>query len=434
MGSFAELVQFTENYLRLGLSQGIMILMAWFLMKNMFVQRRKAWLLVVSACYLMFGVNWMVNGYLRIYYVDQEWWQALYGFMLIGNTLLHLGAYYYILDGGFLEISICMVLADLLSTIFNVGAIMIVNRLENRQDWFIYDGKFMLADLLIPVIQFAIYGIFMHFFGRFLRKYARHRIKHRFITGTLLLLYIFVAFLSRCADFEDYAQVHRSVLFAEVVGGAVVGVIVYSIFQMYIDGVARKNDYLKHRNSLMKAHYITLQQQIRHIERSRARNNEKMEKILQMQEGWQGEGLENYLKDLKRQYENIAAGIYCEDWAVDAMLTNLAALCRKKEIRPDFQFQKYDRGEIQEEDILQFLRSLGEAAIRASGEGDAIRIQAAAVKNQLMFTCTCPAGKRILEKDHRELIEKYQGSFQGSVKGNVQMVSVMLQRENIVSF
>ena len=181
----------------------------------------------------------------------------------------------------------------------------------------------------------------------------------------------------------------------------------------------------------MKSHYIILQQQIRHIERSRAKNNEKMERILRMQEEWQGEELEEYVKDLRKQYEDISAGTYCSNWAVDALLCNLASSCRLRGLVPDFHFQSYEEGEIREEDMIPLLGNLGETAIRAC-EGGAVKLRGAAVQNQLVLTCAFRSEKKISGKDYRELLKKYHGSFQSSVRENMQTVTIALQREGIM--
>lgn len=422
-----ELLSFTRMYLRLGMSQAMNIAMAYFLMSVMLGCRRKMWVAAAFGCYVMIVMNWLLSGFLRTYYGEQRWWQILYSFMVFTTMVLNVANVYYTYEGGLLKTAVGLLVTDLICSVLNTVVQISVNVLEGRDQLFVYMGEFVMADLLIPVLQCAVFGIFLHFFGSYIKRFREYQIRHKMVAIVFVACFFIFGSISRVADLAVTNE-RRAVLVLEgLVGSMLIGGILLLIFRTYEKSVTRKNDYLKTKGNLLKAHYMILQQQIRHIERSRARNNEKMEKILQMQEEWRGEGLENYLKDLRRQYENIAAGIYCSDWAVDAMLTNLAAACRKKEIQPDFQFQKYDRGEIREEDILQLLRSLGEAAIRASGEGDAIRLQAAVVKNQLVLTCMCPAGKKISEKDHRELLEKYQGNFQSSVKEKVQMVSVMLQ-------
>ena len=113
------------------------------------------------------------------------------------------------------------------------------------------------------------------------------------------------------------------------------------------------------------------------------------------------------------------------------MLVNLAAACRKKEIRPDFQFQKYDPGEIREEDILQIIGSLGETAIRQSGKRDVVKLQAEAVKNQLMFRCTFSGTEKLSGRYYCDLLKRYQGSFQSSIREGVQTVTVVLPRDGI---
>ncbi len=427
-----ELIHFTRMYIRLGMSQAMNIAMAYFLMSVMLGCRRKMWVAAAFGCYVMIVMNWLLSGFFRTYHGEQLWWQILYSFMVFTTMILNVANVCYTYEGGLLKTAVGLLITDLICSVLNTVVQISVNILEGRNQLFVYMGEFVMADLLIPVLQCAAFGIFLYFFGSYIKRFREYQIKHRMMGIIFVVCFFMFGSISRVADLAVTNE-RRAVLVLEgLVGSFLIGGILLLIFRTYEKSVIRKNDYLKTKGNLLKAHYIILQQQIRHIERSRARNNEKMEKILQMQEEWQGEGLENYLKDLKRQYEDIAAGMYCSDWAVDAMLTNLAAACRKKGIRPDFLFQKYDSGKIREEDILQIIGSLGETAIRQSSRGDVVKLRAEAVKNQLVFRCIFSGTEKISGRHYRELLKRYQGSYQSSIREGVQTVDMVLQREGII--
>ena len=71
-----------------------------------------------------------------------------------------------------------------------------------------------------------------------------------------------------------------------------------------------------------------------------------------------------YLYSLKQKREEIEAGIYCNDWIVDGILYYYAKQCKFENIVADFQMQKYDRGNISDEDISEILMTLLDLAIR----------------------------------------------------------------------
>ena len=428
---FADIVSLTAPYLRVGMSQllGLMMVIPW--MGLLLKRRRKLWLLIMDICYVLFVMNWLMNGILGQYFRGELWWRLLYGFMAFMNPLINMAVFYYTYEGEFLKTTLASVIVDLIAGVHVIFCMVVVNILEGRENVFQSAGEFWPADLLV----FAVWGIssalLMYLFGGFFKKFRTYQIKHKYIWGILLAAYFIIGILGRGVEVTSEDETLWIYMFQGYIGLALICIFTVLIFRLYTRSVAQRNDYLRAKGRLMKSHYIILQQQIRHIERSRAKNNEKMERILRMQEEWQGEELEEYVKDLRKQYEDISAGTYCSNWAVDALLCNLASSCRLRGLVPDFHFQSYEEGEIREEDMIPLLGNLGETAIRAC-EGGAVKLRGAAVQNQLVLTCSFRSEKKVSGKDYRELLKKYHGSFQSSVRGNMQTVTIALQREGIM--
>lgn len=431
MGAFTDVINLTMPYLRVGMTQvlGLVMFLVW--MELLFGRRRSLWLMLADMCYIMVGINWLMNGLLRQYAGGELWWQCLHGLMVFTHIPLNMAVVYYTYKGDFLRVTVGSIFVDLISSVHGILCVYIVNAIEQRENPLLSAGEFMAADLLIIVVWCILMPVLWWIFGRLIKRFLTHPIKHKVLWGILLAAYFTAGMASRFAEVTSENDTMFIFIIQSQAGLVIIGIFVFFIIRLHARSVAQKNDYLRAKGSLLKTHYITLQQQIRQTEINRERNNEKIQRILQAQEGTKDEMLENYLKDLKQQYENIAAGMYCGDWAVDAMLVNLAAACRKKEIRPDFQFQKYDPGEIREEDILQIIGSLGETAIRQSGKKDVVKLQAEAVKNQLMFRCTFSGTEKLSGRYYRELLKRYQGSFQSSIREGVQTVTVVLPRDGI---
>ena len=431
MGGFADVVSLTAPFLRVGLCQAaaMLLLIPW--MELLLVRRKKRWLMLLNMGYILIVMNWLMNGILGQYYSDEFWWQFLYGLMAFTNPLLNMGVYYYTFEGGLLKTTAGSVIADMIASVHATFCMLLINILEGRENIFQLAGRWMAADVLIFVVGGISFVLLERLAGNFLKRFRTYQIKHKILCGILLAVLLAITVMGRDVKVTSENETRFVFMFQWYLGAALIFLGMVLIFRLYTRSVAQRNDYLRAKGRLMKSHYIILQQQIRHIERSRAKNNEKMEKILRMQEEWQGEELEEYVKDLRKQYEDISAGTYCSNWAVDALLCNLASSCRLRGLVPDFHFQSYEEGEIREEDMIPLLGNLGETAIRAC-EGGAVKLRGAAVQNQLVLTCAFRSEKKVSGKDYRELLKKYHGSFQSSVRENMQTVTIALQREGIM--
>lgn len=425
----SDMLRVTAPYLRVGMGQTLGLIFSVLWMDVLLVRRKGPWMQIINGCYLILVVNWLMNGVLRAYFGEEAWWIVLYSVMVFAIAPVNMLVFWYTYEGGLLKTTLGSVIADMIATVHVTFSTGIINVLEHRENIFQCAGELRAADILLVILVAGSFFLLLYLFGEYLKRFRMYRIKHRILWIVGLSAYFIVGMLGRSVEVTSENETKLLFMTEGYAGAAIIGIVLFMIFRIYARGVAQNNDYLKAKENLLKAHYITLQQQIHQIETNRERNNEKMQEILQAQVKDQDEALENYLKDLKRQYEDIAAGMYCRDWAVDAMLTNLAAACRKKGIRPDFLFQKYDPGEIREEDILQIIGSLGETAIRQSGSGDVVRLQAEAVKNQLVFRCVFSGTEKISGKHYRELLKRYQGSYQSSLREGVQTVDMVLQRE-----
>lgn len=130
------------------------------------------------------------------------------------------------------------------------------------------------------------------------------------------------------------------------------------------------------------------------------------------------EWIEKYMKSLKNRYDSLKPILFCNDYAVDAILSHFAEKCQKNNVETDFQFQKYLRGVIDQEDILQIISKLLKYGWDAVNVPDInhkdkkwIQLHVAAIKNQLIFdlTASCMKNVRVKKKDFRCWIKKYDG-------------------------
>lgn len=71
-----------------------------------------------------------------------------------------------------------------------------------------------------------------------------------------------------------------------------------------------------------------------------------------------------YLDDLRNEYQNISAGMYCQDWMVDAVLYTQIRAAKEHGIEVDCNVQGYQRGAASQERLAQLLFTLFEFGIK----------------------------------------------------------------------
>lgn len=148
-----------------------------------------------------------------------------------------------------------------------------------------------------------------------------------------------------------------------------------------------------------------------------------------------GGRLERYMTNLRQNYEDIQAAIYCDDWMVDAVLHSQAEVFKKKGIEFECNIQDFDIGSIEEQDFIQILMLLLHLGIEANSETatserKSVLLKVAAVKNQLFveFASTCGKNSRISKQKFRGYLKKYQGAMQVEKRENQVSCIMHMQR------
>ena len=116
-----------------------------------------------------------------------------------------------------------------------------------------------------------------------------------------------------------------------------------------------------------------------------------------------------YLDDLRSEYQNISAGMYCQDWMVDAVLYTQIRAAKERGIKVDCNVQGYQCGAVSQERLAQLLYSLFEFGMQ---ENEKLQEQAkryihVKLQNVLGNLAVCfevaRAGKRSVKKIQKVL-------------------------------
>ena len=116
-----------------------------------------------------------------------------------------------------------------------------------------------------------------------------------------------------------------------------------------------------------------------------------------------------YLDDLRSEYQNISAGMYCQNWMVDAVLYTQIRAAKERGIKVDCNGQGYPCGAVSQERLAQLLYSLFEFGMQ---ENEKLQEQAkryihVKLQNVLGNLAVCfevaSAGKRSAKKIQKVL-------------------------------
>ncbi len=215
------------------------------------------------------------------------------------------------------------------------------------------------------------------------------------------------------------------------------GAIGFGFFWLHRRKVQAENEYLRMQQRLLESYYYEISSQIQKVRHYQKVMDAQMEQILSLDEEQLTDGrLADYLGELRAQYQEVTSGIYCNHWALDALLTQTEKRCRQEGIRTDFLFQEYDGGDLDTGEILFLLQKLLELALQNAkavpkAQTPAIRLHAATVRNQLVFSLafSAPSQARISPRPFRRWMRSNRGNLQITRTKDGYTILLTLQKE-----
>ena len=406
----------------------------------------------------MLTILWMTKTLVLEYVMgtfwgDQLWFQCLkLSYMIVHSTLVYIILAGCMYSSSVLKTGLAQIVCEVNYCVILGAALIIFNYLENREELLGYMLPFMLPDLLLFPVMYGVVKIEIYFLNPLLSWIRVRELKYRRIGWVIVGGYFISGIISSFWGLADGSVlIEGSVfpVFIVSVAGSIVG---FLVFMRYRKKTEQANTFLYSQTAFMKNYFQLLRQQIQTAESDQKGSQAAQIKQIagQIENGemkeFNREKLWNYMENLKEKYEAIQAGIYCNDWVLDGILCHMAEFCRKNGIGTSFYFQKYDRGDISEENISEIIYRLLAYGVKESllcrEEKDekknpqSLSIQAEAVRNQLIVNvsfCSVKSIKKLKRDLKRSLSVKivpYHGEIIVSeIKGEKKQISIQMQRE-----
>lgn len=399
----------------------------------MLLRQRKRTVLILYYVSKMVILNIVMGTFLNTFFQGILLWDAIYTSLVIITIVTNYLAVCYTYQDRFIKIAVAACIAEMVATYLVSFSLVIINLIEGREDVLAYmSGPHPLDIFLIPLVG-GLLWIFYHYISPYIVKFKNYRLKNEKIWWTALFIYIIVTSLSM---FGDKSRAMVMVTTQILCGGASTAVVAF-IVKKYLRSVQTEQQYLTAQQQLLGAHYTALYDQIYQMENQQREIDRSMQEIMALEENGGDTGkVLDYLHELRQEYQGIRAGLYCDDWKLDALLFSQAEIIRKQGITFECSMQGYKSGMIEEQDftvILLYLLNFGVQANELSEYTGKkwVRLRAAEVKNQLIieYTGTCPVNNHIRRRRLRQSIKKYNGNL--LLKKNAMDIKIVLTLEQM---
>lgn len=425
-----ETIQVISASARIIMIAGLNMGVATFVTNAMLPRRRSLWGISLYWAVKILVQSVLLSYVLPYYYGQAEWiedWMA--GISSIFAVLTFV-MYYYTFTGGLLKIAIAAMFGNIVTAFLGYFSQGLVNLMEGRENiWGLTHG-FMPMDLAIPAVDMGLLFLLYHYTAPFLHKFRDYELPHRTFFWISFVSFVILGTLTTVSNRYDVAGVATLLMVCVTI------FIISWMILNYYKSLQNRQKFLTARQKMSEAHYEVLQGQIAEMEAKQQEIDSQMREISKMQNSEaDAKRIARYLSVLRENYETIRAGVYCDNWTIDAVLCTQAQILKKQGINFDCKLQGCDLDGVEEEDFVRILLILLEMGANANQSAERqqekmIQLRIASVRNQLLieFISRCGVKARLSKKLLKECLKRYQGTMKIRQKEHVVICTMILPR------
>lgn len=431
--------------------------MMFIVTRTIFPQKRSGSYFFIYWGYRFFVQEILITTIMGNYFRNELWFQLFYSVVTLVGCFLAFFVFWYVFEGELLNIVITALLVDTICGSVNMIVAMLIGIMEGEFYYVNLSGNFNWHDLLIPIGGMLIFYPVYRYCCPLLKRFGTYKIKRPHLCWGLIAGIITYAFFNNQLAIRALESVINSdsIIFRNAsflsICFIVAGIV---ILLLYNKMLRKKRAFFLKNKKQMEEYYSKINELMNQMKLQNESLNKDMEKFYELQSILETRGntcvsspsedtiewIEKYMKSLKNRYDSLKPILFCNDYAVDAILSHFAEKCQKNNVEADFQFQKYLRGVIDQEDILQIISKLLKYGWDAVNVPDInhkdkkwIQLHVAAIKNQLIFdlTASCMKNVRVKKKDFRCWIKKYDGILDVCWENEKLEIVLGLTKENI---
>lgn len=378
--------------------------------------KTNAGILIMVICLKAVIINGVFCGYLLPIYGTESWCRLCLIMISSIFMILIYAAYYRTFQGSLLKIGFIGVVSEMHVVVLFFCSLVVINYIEGRENLFVYTADFQLPDLFIIVMVYGVIKIELSVTKRWQAMLRRSEIKHRKLLWGIMGIYLINAVVSNFI-FQGIS-ISTTFLIPILIFSILLFGFIYQ-FRGYGAQVRAKRTFLQMQQMLMQNHYQMLTKQIAQMERNQEIVKQQMDRITKMDIKEMEEGkIKEYLLAIQRQYEEIQAGIFCDDCVVDAVLCHMKGIGSKYGIDCEYSFHKYQKGWIVSGELSELLFEMMDFVIKQKikemqGQKGTLRLTAGNVKNQILIELSCDwtYSKKMMKAKLLPYVSRYDGSM-----------------------
>ena len=383
-----------------------------------------------------------------------------------------------------LKVIFAALLGEIYFTLVEMLAVVGVNGLEGKTDLLLIYDRLQPMDLLIPVLFGTGIVLLKLFGGRWLARYRDVRIRHRQLFWFAIVAYFIIAQTNGMIVIGQEAGLVTATGMPFIGIAVLLVVLLGLVYRDYRRQVRGESRFLSTQFQLLQTHYESIRTQMQRMEMCQKLVDKQMEEIVRRGEdvvatescdyckdteaaaarcedaaedgtswkndfGYEGskQSVEEkrrkkaddqrkavilrYLDDLRSEYQNISAGMYCQDWMVDAVLYTQIRAAKERGIKVDCNVQGYQRGAGSQERLAQLLFTLFEFGMKENEKlpEQAKRYIHVKLQNVVGQVAVCfevaSAGKRSAKKIQK-ILEKTSEQIEVEETGTGVQVTILV--------
>lgn len=388
----------------------------YILYNALFEKKRSMWKLIAYvSCKTILVV--IVDVLIKNMFSGAEWTFLLSAVTGIVIEIFLCVMFTYTFQGGIVKCVTGMMIGEAVISFIWLPCVICVNAIEGREDLFMFYGEFQKADIFLILFVAALFSVFYSLASPFLKKFRTYGMKHTKLLGTVYVLYFTLVQGMPFIDMATNQGILLSVFYPFLALDVCIVAGVLVVYWNYRKSISERNDFLKLQLGLMEVHYASIQSQMGRMEKCQQLIDEQMAEIVQRNgESGSYRRTAQYLENLKKEYEKISAGIYSQDWLIDAVLYCQTENARGLGIDTECFVQGYPRENIDEKMFAQLLFLLFDFGIRENekpmeGIQRRISLHIGSVQNlvSIVFFATIKKRKRIPVRQLRKYVKDHNG-------------------------
>ena len=378
----------------------------YYFLKKIFDLKRPPYFFVLHSIFKIVFITWFCVNIVYDWIQQSKYIYIAYNVFTLMQGIFLAIALWLTFRGDFIKIIILSMLAESVSVVIGLSSITLVNLLEGRNIRGLYRGRLEALDILTPIFAFVIFKILSKIGKPLFEKIHRYELKYSKFWGFVCV--VFWSSGARSHQLQDkqsiqfYWQQMSFMIFDMVILLLLSGAYIYYLWKKQ---TLRKHQYLKKQKELMEIHIKAIQKQILWMEQAQKEMNRQMKEILALDcDEEKNQKFSMYLTQLKDQYKNMTAGMYCGDSLVDSVLYYFSQRFSKREISYEFSFQQYQSKMLPSEDAGELVFQLLNLV-----QTGPVSLKSQIIGNMLCFEFRCDGvKKKIIKKALSSLFQNYK--------------------------